>query len=1041
MILDNKKNRIRFRELEAAGFTARAGWTHPVIFILLLLFARSAVAAGPEPNRPIRQMRHTFWNESSGISGTVFALTQTTDGFLWVGSTTGLFRFDGLKFESFFPLTSDRPVVSAHALLATKDGGLWIGHRNGVTFLKQDIVTFYTEQEGLPYGEVHALAQTRDGAIWAAASGGLARFADGRWERIQAQWNYPALSADGLVVDHSGTLWVTGGGRIHFLSSGSRKFQSTEIALSTWTEVSAGPDGSAWIIDPVAHKLFNFPRASESGYLSITANPLQDINDMRFDSRGGLWLAAGRGLYRIPSKEIPMLGKITDQQTENDSFFLADGLSGREAKVVFEDREGNIWVGTSIGLDRFSDRSVTQTNIGHAPTILIPGRHTELWASPFGSSPYLIPLHDCKPRLLSDWWTSSFYIDPSDTVWVSMQSHTEWEKNRGLWKSQNGRVSKVAPPADIPEPGIWSIAGDARGRLWMIVIGHGEYKLQSGHWEKVSVFKGADSDVAADAQFVDSSGRAWLLYYSRYTAARVDGEAVTLFNVQQQIDLGNPIIGAALGPQTWIAGTKGLALFDGTDFSKLRASDGALFAGVTAVIPTERDGLWLKAPEGILQIPQAELTSFLHDHSRSVSYRIFDAATDFAAPLTRFGATGTDVARTGDGKLWFATFGGVGMIDPAHLARNAIVPPVLIRSLTANGKGYSPYHDLILPSGTRDVALDYTSLSLTLSEKNRFRYQLIGLDKEWKEAGTRRQAFYTNLQPGAYTFRVIASNNDGVWNDAGASLTFTIPPTFVQSAWFRTLIGLLFAFILWGVFLIRLHHMNQQTEARLRERMIERERIARDLHDTLLQGFQMLVLRFQVITDTLSPDNPATHLLEESLVRSEHALREGRDRVSALRSEVESGDELFMEIRRFGEDLSQASFTVFQLALEGNPVSMQTVVHEEIRLIAREAIANAFRHAKATTIKCRVIFGRRHFVFVCSDDGCGIPDGILGVKKIPNHWGLTGMQERAQKIGAALHITPADPRGTRVELKLRSAIAYAPNTESWLVRFLRRLVP
>lgn len=1024
------------------GFRSmRPGWRLPPILIFLVFLSSTVGATAPDPARPIRQMRHAVWNEASGISGTVYALTQTTDGFLWVGSTSGLFRFDGLKFEPFFPTTSDRPIVSAHALLATKDGGLWIGHRNGVTFLKQDNATFYTEGDGLSYGEVHALAQTQDGAIWAAASGGLARFASGRWERIQTLWNYPTRSADGLVVDHSGTLWVTGGGRVHFLPSGSRKFQSTRIAVSVWTEASAGPDGSAWIIDPVAHTLFNFPRASESGYLAITANPLQDINDIRFDSRGGLWLAAGRGLYRVPSSEIPMLGKITDQQTERDSFLLADGLSGREAKVVFEDREGNIWVGTSTGLDRFSDRSVTQTNIGHSPTILIPGRHTELWASPFDKSPYLIPLHDCKPRLLTDWWTSAFYIDTSDTVWVSMQSHTGWEKNRGLWKSQNGRLAKVAPPADIPEPGIWSIAGDAHGRLWMIVIGHGEYKLQSSHWEKVSVFKEPDSDVAPDAHFIDSRGRAWLFYYSRYMVAKVDEAAVTLFDTQREPDLGNPIIGAALGPQTWIAGTKGLALFDGTRFSNVRASDGTLFAGVTAVLPTEHDGLWLKAPEGILQIPQAELASFLHDHSRSVNYRIFDGATDFAAPLTRFGVTGKDIARTGDGKLWFATFGGVAMIDPDHLARNTAAPPIFIRSLTANGQVYSAYHDITLPKGTRDVTVDYTSLSLTLSERNRFRYQLVGLDREWKDAGTRRQAFYTNLQPGTYTFKVIASNNDGVWNNTAASLQFRILPTFVQTIWFKILGALLFALLLWAIFVIRLHYMNKQTEERLKERSMERERIARDLHDTLLQGFQMLILRFQVITDTLPPDSPTTHLLEESLKRSERALQEGRDRVSSLRSEVESGDDLSMEIRRFGEDLSEASSTVFQLAVEGNPVPIQTVVHEEIRLIAREAIANAFRHTKATTIRCQVIFARRHFVFVCSDDGCGIPDTILGAKKIPNHWGLTGMQERAQKIGAALHITPADPCGTRVELKLKSAIAYAPNTESALVRFIKRLIP
>jgi signal transduction histidine kinase len=493
----------------------------------------------------------------------------------------------------------------------------------------------------------------------------------------------------------------------------------------------------------------------------------------------------------------------------------------------------------------------------------------------------------------------------------------------------------------------------------------------------------------------------------------------------------------------WVAGTKGLGCFDGQGFQNIRASDGSFFTNVSAILPTEHDGLWLKAPEGVIQIPDAELQSFFRDHTYPVRYRIFDGATDFVSQLARFkpASSGTDAVRSSDGKLFFSVSTGVAMIDPAHLAKNDLPPPVFITALTANSRRYSIYHDLDLPKSTRELSMDYTALSLTLPERNRFRYQLIGVDKEWKDAGTRRQAFYTNLDPGTYTFKVIAANNDDVWNGSGASLTFTIPPTFVQTIWFRTLIAVVFVLLLWVFFLIRLHHMNKQTEARLRERLIERERIARELHDTLLQGFQMLILRFQVITDTLSPDNPATHLLEESLARSERALQEGRDRVSALRSETESGDDLSTEIRQFGDDLSSGSSTAFQLSVEGTPVPLKTVIHEEIRLIAREAIANAFRHAGATTIKCQLIFSRRQLVFVCSDDGCGIPEGVLATKKIRNHWGLVGMQERTRKIGAVLHISPADPCGTKIELKLRAAIAYAMNMDSALVRFLKRILP
>lgn len=1015
-------------------------WRILASLVFLLLFGSPGFASGPDPNRPIRQMRHASWNETSGLSGVVYSLTQTTDGFLWVGTSTGLYRFDGLKFEPFLRSIGGPPIQEVRALLATSDGGLWVGYRNGVAFLKEDTTAFYAEEQGLPYGRVTSLARTPDGAIWAAltlsgggkAGGGqkslpgLARFDNGHWETIGAGWKYPTNATERVLVDGAGTLWVTGGGSVFLLPVGSKSFVTTRLHISTWNQLCLGRDRSLWLADPATHHLFHFDKSSEAGYVTVAGKTLQGIYDIHFDHNGSFWIATDRGLFRTPPGLIDQSRLVTTAEVERDQFRLNDGLSSNETNVIFEDREGNVWVGTSNGLDRFSDRSVTQIPLGHTPSDLIVGPHAQVWASQYGASPYLIPLHNSKPYLLRIWFTRTFYMDQAGTLWASMQSDPTWE-SRALWMDRNGTVTKIHSPPYLKGPLINGIVTDASGRLWLSISGYGEYTWKSGRWEHIPVFSGSDQDIAPDDEFVDAAGRVWLVYYARGTVVSIEGSKRSFFAPGHGLDLGNPIAGGASGGQVWIAGTNGLGFYDGKNFRNVIAVDGQHFENMSAVIPTEHDGLWLKSSIGISQIPADELESVFRDPSHLVVYRTFDGATDFVTPLApaRVSASDTGAVRSEDGKLWFAVFGGVGLIDPAHLARNDVPPPVTITALSASGRAYPTHRDLTLPKDTREVSLDYTALSLTLPERNRFRYRLIGLDTDWKDAGIRRQAFYTNLDPGTYTFKVIAANNDGVWNDTGASLTFTIPPTFVQTVWFRTLIALLFALILWVVFLIRLHHMNKQTEARLRERMIERERIARELHDTLLQGFQMLVLRFQVITDTLSPDNPATHLLEESLVRSEQALQEGRDRVSALRSEVESGNDLSMEIRRFGEDLSQASSTVFQLAVEGNPVPMQTVVHEEVLLVAREAIANAFRHARATTIKCQVIFARRHFVFVCSDNGCGIPDSILGAKKIPNHWGLTGMQERAQKIGAALHITPADPCGTRVELKLRSAIAYA----------------
>jgi signal transduction histidine kinase len=993
-------------------------------------------------------MRHALWNEASGLSGVVYSLAQTADGFLWIGTSTGLYRFDGVKFEPFLELAGDHPILEVRALLATSDGGLWIGYRNGATFLTQGKASFYTEQQGLPYGRVINLAQTRDGAVWAAISlsgggiveggqnplGGLARFSNGRWEKIGLDWNYPANSAESVVVDGAGTLWVTGGESIHFLLRGSRTFQQTEVKVSAWTEACIGPDGSVWIADPVAHTLFNFRKSPEGGYFSVTADFLHDINGIRFDSTHSFWLATGRGLYRIlpgsisslPKhirKKSPILTEFDHSALEKDQFLVTDGLSNREVKVVLEDREGNIWVGTANGLDRFSDRSVTQINLGHTPSDLIVGPHSEVWASPFGTPPYLIPIHDCKPYLLGTWYIRSFYMDRTGTLWAAMQSDpTKWE-SRALWKDQNGKLAMVKSPPDIKGPLIDGIVGDATGRLWMTIRGYGEYTLQDGKWENVAVFSGKDHDISPDAQFVDALGRAWLLYYARNTVVMVDGTKRTFFTADRGLALGSPIVGWASGTQVWVSGTKGLGFFDGERFQNIRASDGSLFGNVSAVIPTEHDGLWLKGPEGVIQIPQDELVDFFHDHSHAVRYRIFDGATDFVAQLARFGRPGADVVRSSDGKLWFSVSTGVAMIDPAHLARNDLPPPVFIRSLTADGRVYAAGNDLSLPKSTHDVSLDYTALSLTLSERNRFRYQLVGVDKQWRDVGTRRQSFYTNLAPQTYTFKVIAANNDGVWNDTGASITFTIPPTFVQSIWFKLLLIASAALAVWALYTLRLRRATAQITARMGDRLLERERIARELHDTLLQGFQGITLRMQGVAKNMPSQDPLRKMMDDVLDRADEVLREARQRVRNLRRRTSDENELADRLTKCGQELAKDHTAAFTLAIVGEPRILESTVQDEAYRIVAEALTNAFRHASASKVETEVTYDSSALRIRVRDDGVGI-DKAVRSNGHPDHWGLTGMRERAEAIRAQFNIWSRESAGTEVELAIPAAIAY-----------------
>jgi len=998
-----------------------------------LFLTWQAGASGPDPNRPIKQMRHASWSEADGLVGSVLSLAQTSDGFLWVGTSTGLYYFDGIKFVLYPGSTGDNTILEARSLLPTSDGGLWVGYRHGVAFLKQGKAFFYSERQGLPYGSVTNLAQTRDGAIWAAVTlsgggkaeggenslAGLARFSNGRWEKIGSNWNYPANSAEKVVVDGAGTLWVTGGESIYFLLPGSRRFQPTGVRVSAWTQVCVGPDGSIWIVDSIAHKLFNFRESPVGIYVSFTADRLQDINGIRFDSAHALWLAAGRGLYRIPAGSISALPRQTNQETEKDHFLLADGLSGREVNAVLEDREGNIWVGTSNGLDRFSDRSVTQIYIGHTPSDLIAGPHSEVWASQFAQSPYLIPVHNCKPFLLRNWFTRSFYMDSNGILWAAMQSDAASWQSRGLWKDQNGRITKIQSPPDMKGPLIDGIVGNANGRLWMTIRGYGEYTLQNGKWQRIPVFTGTDSDIAPDAQFVDPRGRAWLAYYARNTVVMVDGPRRAFFTAGHGLDLGSPIVGWATGTQVWVSGTTGLGFFNGEGFVNIRASDGFEFKNISAVIPTDHDGLWLKAPEGIIEIPPDELASFFHDPAHRVRYRIFDGATDLVAPLARYrpASSGTDAVRSSDGKLWFSDATGVAMIDPTHLEHNGLPPPVYVLSLTADGRTYPIGKDLVLPESTRVVTLDYTALSLTLSERNRYRYQLVGFDTGWQDAGNRRQAFYTNLTPGSYTFKVIASNNDGVWNQTGTSVAFRIPPTFIQTIWFKILLIAASALAVWALYARRLRRATAEIRARLGERLQERERIARELHDTLLQDFQAVILRFQLAEKRMASGDPNRAVLEEGLDYADKVLTEGRNYIRDIRADTKAFDELSKSLAEYGNELSKLRPVAFSIKATGAEPKLNPIFLDEIHRIGREAIGNAFKHSNGSKVEVEILYRHGEFQLKVRDNGDGMDPNLFSVGR-PGHWGLQNMKERARKIGATLTVSSEPGAGTSLELTL-----------------------
>jgi signal transduction histidine kinase len=384
--------------------------------------------------------------------------------------------------------------------------------------------------------------------------------------------------------------------------------------------------------------------------------------------------------------------------------------------------------------------------------------------------------------------------------------------------------------------------------------------------------------------------------------------------------------------------------------------------------------------------------------------------------------------------LWFLPWDGVSVIDPRHLPFNKLPPPVHIEQIIADGKTYDAASrtsgQMHLPALVRDLTIDYTALSLVVPEKIHFRFKLEGQDQDWREVVNDRQVEYSNLRPGSYRFRVLASNNSGVWNEQGDALDFSIAPAVWQTNWFRALCVLVLIALLWAAYRLRLSRLAREFNRTLDVRVGERTRIARELHDTLLQSFQALLLRFQTAYELLpaSPDE-ARQSLGNAIDRAAEAITEGRDAVQGLRASAVESNDLAHAIRTFYEELAAADdghdLSAPSVLVEGTPRPIHPILRDEIYRVACEALRNAFQHAEANQIEVELRYDDRQLRLRVRDDGKGIDPGFLAGEGREGHYGLRGMRERATLIGAKLNVWSAMGSGTEVELTIPALRAYA----------------
>lgn len=1001
---------------------------HPWVQVSATLFCVfCAAAAWPlDRDTKIVDFRHNSWTEKDGApAGGVSVIAQTSDGFLWMTNTglgVGLTRFDGHRFEHFELPRSDRLASTAvFSLFAPKAGGLWIGFFfGGAAFFKDGQLTVYTEKDGLPAGSVRNFAEDSDGTLWAATTRGLAHFGPSGWQRV-ATLDSAFTVPTSLLFDTDGTLWIPCNGKVLFLPRGAKVLE-TLPGVSHISAISESPSGVLWLGDSEGIRPIK-KMGNPTGRAVYSRT-------MPIDRDGGVWaLLEGVGLLRIaqlPERPGPEQLRWTDSRWI-DQFTVKEGLtSATELFAALEDREGNVWVGSNRGLDRFSNRNLKRVfDVPEGEMEIAAAQDGGLWLAETRFVGSKLWRFKNNQRIL-------FGRPEQDlTAILSVSDGSVWFGGRnGLWRYAPGWSDRIAVPAVAEGAQVQAMAQERSGALWVSFGRRGVFRLLDGSWTHNGDLPSLP-DLTAVTLSADATGRIWL-GYTENRIAIVSGSTVQLYFSNDGLAIGT--VTAICGKRTrvWVGGEFGLALFDGKRFQPVIPEPPLRIEGITGIVEAEDGDLWVHSSTGVVHFSATELRPFIAGTPvklRGQNYGALEGLEGIGHPLMH-----PTVVEDTDGKLWIATNVAVFSLDPKHLFQDSVAPPVVITSLRVGGTSYSASNDVRLPENTTSLRISYVGVSLTMPEKVRYRYKLDGLNSGWQDAEGNDEAYFVNLRPGSYHFHVIAENKDGVWNEQGATLNFVIPRMFTQTLWFVVLCIGAAALFIGLVFRFRVHQLAARMRLRLNERLRERERIARELHDTLLQSTQGLMLRVQAARNRILPGSPALEALDSALKRADEVLAEARDRVQDLRIPLEARADLAQSLKSVGEELALGRAVTFRDSTEGETRELRAKIVQEAYCVGREALLNAFHHAQANSIELLIVYGKTALRVRVRDDGCGIDPAILEDECRAGHWGLIGMRERAREIGAQLEIRSRAGAGTEVELTVLSPYARSRRWWGWRPR-------
>jgi len=1007
--------------------------------ILGLALCLAVPGSALDPTRVASQYLHDSWGPERGLPGeSITAIAQTSDGYLWIGTDRGLVRFDGLNFRQFERAYPDPMLISAvRTLVVDASDNLWILLQNTQVFRYHNGI--FEPVRGWAAGGTTAMARGTSGAVLLSSSAaGTLTYSENRFRSLSSA----ALLADAARVANSDAPDE----RATPFSWRDRLASPTSLVVSTVQT----DDGKIWLATE-DRGLFYL----EQGHISSVSNSRPDtkINCFLPLQNSELWIGTANGMLRWNGKELTSAG-------------VPSSLLSLDVLSILRDRDSNIWIGTSRGLFRYNANRVSLVS-AYEPsgpvTALFEDREGNIW---FGGTRGLERLRDSAfvtyslPNLKSQ-STGPLHVDLRGLAWVApIQGGLRWLKGE-----ESGAVTADGIANDV----VYSIAGIDADDIWVGRQRGGLTHLRySGNSVHANTYTEQDGLVqnSVFAVYESKDGSVWSgtlsggvselkdRHFTNYTTA--DGLA------------SNTVSAIAEGSdgKMWFATPKGLSEFSKKGWRSYGISDGLKSDDVNCLLPDSAGALWIGTTGGLaflrdghIQIPQgtqewlsepifgiaedrngwlwiASGTVLLRAKRNSLTSGQALADSDFRVYGWNEGLGGTEgvkrfqsVVRDSEGNVWFSTNHGLSVVNPDRSSAKPLPALLYVEGITVDGSEVNLGRPIRIPAGAQRIAFHYLGLSLANPERVRYRYWLEGLDSGWSEATSNREAAFANLSPRKYQFRVMCSNSDGVWNNESTSIDFAVLPTFYQTNWFRALCATALFALLWGIYQLRVKQLNRQFNIALEARVNERTRIARELHDTVLQSLHGLLMSFQRAANLL-PERPveAKQRLEGAIDQAAQAITESRDAVQGLRSSTRGASDLAQAIQTLGEELAakqtRENPAVFDVAVEGASRDLNPILRDDVYRIAGEAMRNALEHAQARRVEVEVHYDKHGLRLRVRDDGKGIDPEILRNQGRSGHFGVQGMRERAKLVGGRLEIWSELDSGTEVELSIPASIAY-----------------